>query len=305
MRVLLIHNPGAGQQEQPDTDELLRLISDAGHTATVRAHDDGGIETETTTDNCDVIAIAGGDGTAGRLVKRLLDCPVPLTFLPMGTANNIARSLGLADRSIAQLVAGWQHASPRWLDIGVIDGPWGREHFVEGVGVGLFTRTMLEIEAFDSLAHLGTPQEKLAEALALLGERLRTYQPRHMTLRLDDRDLSGDYLMVEAMNIRFVGPNLHVAPACDPGDGLLDVVLVRERDRINLLAHLASWQRGALLASTLPTHRGAHLQIEWHGSTLHIDDEAWPPGGEGEYNVPSTIDIHARRHAFKVLLPPA
>lgn len=303
MRVVLIHNPRAGASDQPDEGGLTRMIRDAGHDVVPRACDDlAGIVDVATPDACDLVAIAGGDGTAGRIIKKLVGCGVPVTFLPMGTANNIARSLGLADAPIDRLIAGWDTAEVRGIDVGEMTTPWGTERFVEGVGVGLFTRTMVEIDAFDSLGHLESPQAKLAEALALIGERLRTFPVRRLHLRLDDRDLSGDYLMLEAMNIRFVGPNLFVAPGCDPGDGLLDVVLVAERDRGRLLAHLASWRRGMLLAPVLPTHRGAHLQIAWHGSTLHVDDEAWPPAGEGEYSVPANLDLRAV-HGLDVALP--
>lgn len=305
MRITLIHNPGAGQDEQPGTDDLMRVIRDAGHDVVAHAGDDlRGLTPATIDDTCELIAVAGGDGTIGRVIKKLLDCPVPLTLIPMGTANNIARSLGLAaDTTLAQLVAGWDGADTRSIDVGVIEGPWGTEHFVEGVGVGLFTRTMLEIDALHSLDHLTTPEEKLAEALAIMIAKLRTFSPRRLDLRLDGRDLSGDYLMLEAMNIRFVGPNLYVAPGCDPGDGLLDVVLVAEADRANLLAHLASWRRGQLRAPTLPTYRGAHLQIEWHGNPLHVDDEAWPPAGAREVAMPARIDLRARKHALQVRVP--
>lgn len=304
MRVVLIHNPKAGASDQPGEADLTRMIRDAGHDVAARTADDlERIVAEATPDACDLVAIAGGDGTAGRIVKQLIGCGVPITFLPMGTANNIARSLGLADEPLERLIAGWDRAELRGIDVGEMTTPWGVQRFVEGVGVGLFTRTMLEIDAFDGLGHLETPQEKIAEALAMISARLQTFPARRLHLRLDDRDLSGDYLMLEAMNIRFVGPNLFVAPGCDPGDGLLDVVLVAERDRGRLLAHLASWRRGMLLAPVLPTHRGAHLRIAWHGSTLHVDDEIWPPAGEGEYAVPADLDLRAVRHALRVALP--
>lgn len=302
MRILLIFNPGAGPQEDPSEADLLRLIRDAGHHVSSSPYDDHDRIADACTD-CDLVAIAGGDGTSGRLLKRMLGCAAPITLLPTGTANNIARSLGLAGRPLAELVAGWTRADTRAIDLGVIDGPMGTRHFIEGVGVGLFTRTMLEIDAFNYLAHLSTPEEKIASALAILIDRLRTFPTRHMSLRLDGDDLSGEYLMIEAMNLQFVGPNLYVAPGSDPDDGLLDVVLVTEAQRASLIDHLASWRRGTQLTPQFPTRRGAHLQIEWLGSTLHIDDESWPPDGEGEYEVPSTIDLRIRKHALRVLVP--
>lgn len=304
MRILLIHNPRAGVQEQPDEEALTRLIHEAGHEVVTRSCEDkGGIADAAVREGCDLIAVSGGDGTAGRIVKRMVGCTVPITLIPLGTANNIARSLGLADRTLEQLVAGW--AEPRIVpvDVGIIDAPWGSDRFIEGVGVGLFTRTMLEIDELNCLAHLSTPEEKVASALAILRDRLRTFPVRRLDLVLDGKDLSGDYLMLEAMNIRFVGPNLYVAPGCDPGDGLLDVVLVAEKDRDTLLDDLANWRRGRFVPAQLPTYRGSHLQIVWHGSSLHVDDEAWPAVGEGPYPVPAVIDIRVKKHALHVALP--
>lgn len=282
----------------------MGLIRGAGHDVFARACEEvSRSEAEVIKDSCDLIAIAGGDGTAGRIAKLLLGCAVPLTFLPLGTANNLSRTLGLLDLSLEQIVAGWGPARTRWLDVGVIDGPWGSNYFIEGVGVGLFTRTMLEIDAFDSLAHLNTPQEKIASALAIMRQRLETFPALPMKLSLDGRDLSGDYLMVEAMNIRFVGPNLYVAPGCDPSDGLLDVVLVGEAERDSMLANLASWREGTLEAPTLPTYRGAHLRIDWRGSALHVDDEVWPPEGAADRPGPWWVDISVRKHALQVIVP--
>ena len=46
-----------------------------------------------------------------------------------------------------------------------------------------------------------------------------------MKIIFDNRDLSGRYILLEAMNIHSVGPNFWLAPPADPGDGLLDLVI--------------------------------------------------------------------------------
>lgn len=304
MRILLVHNPKAGHDDQPDADDLTRIIHGAGHAVTARACEEvSRSECEVFKESCDLIVIAGGDGTAGRVAKQLLGCSVPIAFLPMGTANNLARSLGLVGRPLAELAAGWGRAPVRGIDVGTIDAPWGSEYFIEAMGAGLFTRTMLEVHAFNSLAHANTPREKVAAALGLMREQLRSYPARPMRLRLDGRDLSGEYVMLEAMNIRFVGPNLYVAPGCDPGDGLLDVVLVGEPEREHMLTLLAHWQDGQLLRPELPTYRGSNLTIDWDGSALHVDDETWPPDGTWRELAPARIDVRVQANAMQVVVP--
>ena len=93
---------------------------------------------------------------------------------------------------------------------------------------------------------------------------------------LDGRDISGRYLLLEAMNMSFVGPNLNLAARADPGDGRLDIVLVTERERDLLDRYLAAEERGDSRAAALPARRGRSLQIEWSGFAVHIDDKPWP-----------------------------
>jgi diacylglycerol kinase family enzyme len=61
--------------------------------------------------------------------------------------------------------------------------------------------------------------------------------------------VSEELLGLEAMNVRELGPNLPLAPDADPGDGLLDVVLVRSHDRDALAAYVAARLRGEHLPS--------------------------------------------------------
>ena len=85
----------------------------------------------------DLIAVAGGDGTVAAIVKLLPDRSVPLAIIPAGTANNIARSLGICGAPLAA-IAEWDMNRRRRLDVGNAHGPWGCRAFVEGIGFGAF-----------------------------------------------------------------------------------------------------------------------------------------------------------------------
>ena len=301
MKVTLVHNPVAGSKDQPSADELTALIRSAGHDVAYHAYKDQ-TWVEALSDPGDLVAIAGGDGTSARVAKRLIDRGVPLTFLPLGTANNISKTLGLAHMTPRDLIAGWRRARRSKLDIGIFESPWGTRYFVEGAGLGLFVRTMIEIDAADALDHLETGAEKVAHALHLLGERLPGFPARRLALELDGQDLSGDYLMVEAMNMQFVGPNLHLVPNCDPTDGELDVVLVQESEREELQRYLTSSPRERVAPPQLTIRRGKHLQIAWQGEMMHVDDRAWPTGKVDEAAT-HTIHLRAKSEALDVLLP--
>ena len=50
-------------------------------------------------ENWDLVLVAGGDGTVAKVARCLVDRDIahriPIAILPVGTANNIARSLGI------------------------------------------------------------------------------------------------------------------------------------------------------------------------------------------------------------------
>ena len=107
MNVTLIFNPDAGDDQQPSADELLKLIRQAGHTASYQSSKDENWQSALE-QSCDIVAVAGGDGIVGTVAKNLIGRHVPIGVLPMGTANNVAKTLGLIDRPLEQLVAGWR-----------------------------------------------------------------------------------------------------------------------------------------------------------------------------------------------------
>jgi diacylglycerol kinase (ATP) len=60
-----------------------------------------------------------------------------------------------------------------------------------------------------------------------------------MMVRLDGQDVSGDYILLEALNIRYIGPNLDLVPRADNNDGFLDVVFVTKGQRTRLNKYLS------------------------------------------------------------------
>ena len=145
------------------------------------------------------------------------------------------------------------------------------------------------------------PAERTAFALEMLEDRAAHCEPIALRAWLDGADISGNYVLLEALNIPYVGPNLFLAPDSQPGDGTLEVVLVREEERERLRNNLASWQSNRERLSVLPTHRGRSLRIEWSGFKLHIDDELWPDGASPPAS--GTIELALTGQAVEFLAP--
>ena len=270
MRITLIHNPGAGRGPSTGAD-LRKLLHDAGHE--VRSHsakEDGWKKALKAP--ADLVVVAGGDGTVGRVTRRMAGRGVPMALLPSGTANNIARALGQLERPFEELVRGWESARRMRLDLALAEGPWGERYFVEGLGIGLFARLLGRSEIAPPRKRK-RPVEDALRRLKRLGEDCEAQEVR---ATLDGKDISGRYVLLEALNLPYVGPNLHLAPDSQPGDGELEVVCVTESERSRLVQYLEKWQENRQRLAVLPSRRGKRLRMEWTGFELHIDDRLWP-----------------------------
>ena len=256
----------------------------------------------------EIVAVVGGDGTVGKVARRLIGSPTPIAILPVGTANNVASSLGMSEANLKDLISGWKVARCVHFDVGVAKGPWGSEHFIESFGLGLFAETMFGIHSSHekALVQADDPEEEINSVLKILRGKLRNFKPNKLTIRLDGKDLSGQYVLLEALNVGFVGPNLNLAPKADPLDGLLDIVAVPHGKRQELSKYLTGRIDGAKQSSLkLRSYQGRHLQVEWEISPAHIDDMHWPDGHKTVTVKSQAITIQVDPAALVFLTPPA
>jgi diacylglycerol kinase family enzyme len=302
--VTLIHNPNAGDQDE-DGKSLRKLLRDAGHDVRYQSAKENGWK-RSLKKPADLIVIAGGDGTVGRVIRRVAARGIPIALLPSGTANNIARSLEQVERPFEELVRGWEKARRVKLDVGVAKGPWGERNFIEGVGFGLFAGLLASTETdrkTDKKSKPGGSAGKVESALRRLKKDAERFEAIEVAAKLDGKDLSGRYLMLEALNLRYVGPNMHLAPDSKPGDGEFEVVLVTEQERDRLVHYLESWQDNRERLAVLPSHRGTRLQIEWTGFPLHIDDKLYPKKDPEPEEIAGHVEARIDGASVEFLMP--
>jgi diacylglycerol kinase (ATP) len=261
MRALLVHNPKAGVGICTP-DELQETLRSAGISLTLCDNAEQPFP-KCMSEPVDVVIAAGGDGTVAKTIRKLPDRSIPIAILPLGTANNIAHSLGIAGKP-SEVISGWSLDRTRTLDVGIVQGEWGKCGFVEAVGVGSLTKSTQAVDA--ALFESNNPMQKGRLALA---KQLATTEPEETRLTLDGRELPGDLLLVEIMNIASIGPGLQLAPAADPGDGLLDVVCVRTDQREEMLRWLEAPDHKQM---PLTVYRGREVTVVWRGTPLRVDD---------------------------------
>jgi diacylglycerol kinase (ATP) len=286
MRALLVHNKRSGGAKDEGT--LVRALEGIGWTV------EDCIEREALEGRLknapDAVAVAGGDGTVAKVARTLAGTEVPLAVVPTGTANNIARSLGLgvdAHEAVKRLA----RAELRHLDLGRVASDAhgeGCQRFVEGFGVGVFAYVLGE--------RASRRHKVLRRALRLVAKELEDYDPPAYEVEADGRDLSGRYLLVVAMNTKSFGPALPFAPEARWDDGVLDLVLVTPDARDALVHHLRrSSIEGDIAFPPFQTVRVRHVRLEADGRWAHLDDR--PRELEG----PATIDVEPA--AVSVLVP--
>jgi diacylglycerol kinase (ATP) len=266
MRTLLIYNPTAGEDDV-EPAALVSELEAAGHQVVSRSVKKDGWEQSLDAD-FDLVVAAGGDGTVVKVFKQLAGTDTPATLVPIGSANNIAGSIGFDDVDLRGLTKDSAEAS---FDIGSIAWDGGRERFVESAGSGIFAAMIARAEEMPA----PNGEDKVELGLRLLREIVADMPVQHWRLQADDRDRSGPFLAVEAMNVGQLGPNVPLAPDADPGDGLLDLVLVRDADRSALAAYLdARLESRSAELPQLETHRVREIAIAPpDGSCFHFDDE--------------------------------
>ncbi|HSS94288.1 MAG TPA: diacylglycerol kinase family protein [Candidatus Dormibacteraeota bacterium] len=98
------------------------------------------------------VVVAGGDGTIGWVVRRLVDSRHPLGILSLGTFNNFARSLHLPT-TVDAAIRVIKNGKPHPITLGRLNG----KVFLEAAAIGLFGETIAAGEsakdrAFGALA---------------------------------------------------------------------------------------------------------------------------------------------------------
>lgn len=221
----------------------------------------------------DIVAVAGGDGTVALAAHVLAVQGIPLAMLPLGTANNIARSVGVQG-SIDDLVAGWDTARRLPLDLGVADGGWGRRHFVEAVGGGLMPVAISDMASRSDGDGLPAAT-KVAGAVRTVAEILARLEPVEWTIVADGVRMAGRFLLVEILNIRSIGPNLVVSSDADPSDGAFQVVTAGEEHRAEIARYLRCRLDGHGGSLSLPSRRAHRVTLQGDAG-IHLDDEVLP-----------------------------
>ncbi|BFM41216.1 lipid kinase [Synechocystis sp. LKSZ1] len=186
----------------------------------------------------DLVIVGGGDGTLNRVVNSLVDHQLPLGILPLGTANDLARTLQLpynlpeACRVIAE-------GHTKKIDLGVVNGHCYFNVASLGLSVDITQKlTQGAKQRWGILAYAITALQVLSQ--------LRLF---HATLRYEGQSLRVKTLQIAIGNGRYYGGGLAVAADATIDDQRLDIYSLEVRhwwQVFSLLFHLPRGQQQLL-----------------------------------------------------------
>jgi YegS/Rv2252/BmrU family lipid kinase len=291
--LLVVTNASAGTTDDDRVDAALSVLR-SGADVTVRscaepgeldAVLDGGLDGRT-------LVLVGGDGSVHTAVGRLrarggLDPDRPVGIVPLGTGNDLARTLGIpldpADAARA-LLAG----RTRRLDL-VVDDDGGVVVNAVHLGVGA--------EAAERASGL---KDHLGAAAYAVGGVLAGAGSSGWNLRVqvdgDPLDLDGEALMVGIANGRTIGGGAELAPGAEPDDGLLDVVVATSTGPL------------ARLGFGVAMRDGEHVErddvLTVRGRVASVTGDPFPLNADGELSGPlSARTWTVEPGAWSVLVP--
>ena len=276
MHVLVIVNPGASRAEIA-TEELSRWFSAHAAAIFVRATsiDDLKQALHAHGANADRIVIGGGDGTISAALPELLRLGKPLAVLPLGTANDFARTLGVpADAMEAAEIAvgGCEHR----IDVGKVNG----RPFINVASIGLAAKVTEE------QSRRLKRRWRVLSYLISLWRAAWAARPFYLEIELDGAPAwSGAVYQVSVGNGRFHGGGLTVSDDATIDDGKFDLYLVRPGAVWQLLAAATHLRFG--FAKPDLVKRGSATRMTLRTATprpINVD-------GELDAKTPATFEL--------------
>ena len=280
MKLIILFNPAAGRGKARDAlAAALEVLRRGGVEADV-------CESRSTQHLCnlarqvreekpDVVISAGGDGTHHHVLNALVGSKMPLGLIPLGTANDLAKEIGVPLKPSAAAAALLQGKTRR-IDLARA----GSVVYGGMAGVGLDAMVARAVNE-----HAPKVRGRLAYAWAIL-RCLRLYRPQPLEMRSEEFSYSGEVVFVVIGNGPLYGGGFRITPRARLDDGLLDVCLVPALPKLELLR----WAPRAYRGKHLGHPRIVYFQTRHLALTSPARLELF---GDGEFiqELPATIEV--------------
>ncbi|MGD8176348.1 lipid kinase [Marinimicrobium sp. ARAG 43.8] len=268
IKALLITNPKSRQGASAALDEGLERLAQAGWRVE-HLQSQGPEESQRAVrDRCgdlDLVIMGGGDGTISSMAGTLYECGIALAILPLGTANDLARSLGVGpslEEAFDALIANRRGR----IDLGIVND----HYFFNVANMGLGVQVTQELTP-EVKRHWGVFSYLKAFLAAVM--RIRQFK---VNLRVDGKAHRLRSIQLAIGNGRYYGGGNVIRDCASIDDGKLTLYSIRPQTLWELLT-LAPLLRGGQydLDRRVFTIQGQHIDVVTRpdGMDIHADGE--------------------------------
>jgi YegS/Rv2252/BmrU family lipid kinase len=229
---------------------------------------------------CEGLCLIGGDGTIHEVINGLMtrDSPttVPLGIIPGGTGNTILQHFDCHDPIDAakRIVAG--ETQP--FDIAQVTTNSEVTYCGNVIGWGAFADIN---QLAESWRRLGPSRYSIAAITYIASPK-----QRRAKLTLDSQVIEDDFLLIALCNTQFTGKGMHLAPSADSADGKLEVVMVRDATRFQMLRLFQKIFNGSHVSLPfVETRQVQSARIE------HEDADCLTLDGELKGSTPASVTV--------------
>ena len=244
--------------------------------------------------DADLLVAVGGDGTVNEVVNGIAGLDVELALIPRGTGGDFVRTFGI----------------PRKLDRAVEVALRGRTRVID-LGRGRYRSWAGEDEEsyFANIASAGMSgaiAKRTNETSKALGGKVSyawatvavfsRWRSDEVRVRVDGTEQAGRMHDVIVANGRYLGGGMKMVPEAEPDDGLLDVLLIGDLTKRDLLLTMPKTYRG----KHLPHPKATLLR----GTTVEIDaPEPLPVELDGEQPGTTPVRFEIVPRALRLRVP--
>lgn len=178
---------------------------------------------ESMKEGANIIVACGGDGTIHEIASCLVNSPVHLGIIPIGSGNGLASSLHIP-RDINTALGLLKGNKATSIDVGQVNG----SYFFSNMGIGFDAAVIYNFEQHGS--------RRFGAYLKAAVKAFFNYSNLHdITLEIDGERKVINPFMFFISNSRIMGYNLSLTKDASLKDGLLDMVLIEDMGRLKLL----------------------------------------------------------------------
>lgn len=240
-------------------------------------------------DGADGIITIGGDGTLHEVINGLMTREdgkkVPVGAIPGGSGNSFL--YGLDIKTPADGVQALRRGMTRKIDIARVSFDGQILYSFNIIGWGLVVDIEMSSERFR-----WWPKQRYNLATIL---ELITLKSRHTNLVLDGVETDLDVAFLIACNTPYTGVGMKMAPRADLQDGLIDLVIVKEATRLQMLKLFPKVFDGSHIESDLVDYR----QVSAFGL---IPDEEAVINIDGELNAHTPLKVEMIPQGIEILV---